>query len=194
MRSALFGDILFQGAPISRVIWPAYVRMINSAYPPIDLFEDIADPADWALLGQAESRTNPRLSETIGNLDLVPLNRRVGGPGASYVMAPFTHCSPDKPGRFHDGHQGGFYGAASFQTAVAETAHHAAHFFCQTNQKPGWITQMRELIGALDADLLDIRGMGFDALMAQDSYEASQAFAAPVRGARPPTPTSRSSC
>ena len=79
------------------------MRIIRSVFPPIDLFEDIADPADWPLLISAEQKTNPRLMETIGNLDLVPPDRRVAGPGASYLMAPFTHVSPDRPSRFSDG-------------------------------------------------------------------------------------------
>ena len=79
--------------PIARVAWPAAVRIIRSAFPPIDLFEDIADPADWPLLILAEMKTNPRLMETIGNLDLVPPSRRVSGAGASWLMAPFTELT-----------------------------------------------------------------------------------------------------
>jgi hypothetical protein len=54
------------------VAWTSARRIIRSLYPPIDLFEDIADPADWPLLLSAEQKTNPRLMATIGNLDLVP--------------------------------------------------------------------------------------------------------------------------
>ena len=36
--------------PIAQVEWKGAVRIIRSAFPPIDLFEDIADPADWPLL------------------------------------------------------------------------------------------------------------------------------------------------
>ena len=86
--------------PVSRVEWKGAVRIIRSAFPPIDLFEDIADPADWPLLISAEQKTNPRIMATIGNLDLVPVDRRVGGNGASYLMAPFTHISTDRPSRF----------------------------------------------------------------------------------------------
>ena len=106
-------------APLATIDWPSAVRLIESKYPPIDLFEDLADPEDWELLAAAEAKTNPRIAETIGNLDLVPVERRVSGPGASYVMAPFTHCSPDRPGRFHDGHFGAYYAAKTFETAVA---------------------------------------------------------------------------
>lgn len=69
--------------PVTPVRWTAAVRIIRSLWSPIDLFEDIADPADWPLLLSAEQKTNPRIMETIGNLDLVPQERRVGGPGAS---------------------------------------------------------------------------------------------------------------
>ena len=39
----------------------------RNKYPPIDLFEDLAHPEDWALLAAAEARANPRVGETIGN-------------------------------------------------------------------------------------------------------------------------------
>ncbi|TIN69406.1 MAG: RES domain-containing protein, partial [Mesorhizobium sp.] len=33
-----------------RVDWPQTFRIIRSIHPPIDLFEDIADPRDWEAL------------------------------------------------------------------------------------------------------------------------------------------------
>jgi len=45
--------------------------------PPIDLFEDIADPADWEAIRSAESKTGPGIAESVGMLDLVPFDRRV---------------------------------------------------------------------------------------------------------------------
>lgn len=169
------------GAPSARVAWPDYRRLISTAYPPVDLFEDIADPADWELLAAAEGRSNPRLAETIGALDQVPAGRRVGGPGASYVMAPFTHASPDRPGRFHDGSFGVFYAARSFDTALFEVTHHQGRFYAATGEAPGWIADMRELVGSIDADLADIRGGGFEAVLDPDDYAASQAFATTLR-------------
>ena len=162
--------------PETRVPWDKYYRLINSAHPPIDLFEDIADPADWLLLGSGESKTNPRLAQTIGNLDLVPEERRVGGPGASYLMAPFVHVSPDHQGRFHDGTFGAFYGAESFETALFETVYHTQIFCAATDEAPGWIADKREMIWKLDAVLTDIR-KGFDDLLDPQDYARSQAFA-----------------
>ena len=169
-------------AGLARVTWARYHRLINSAHPPIDLFEDIADPADWQLLASAESKTNARLAVSIGNLDLVPVGRRVGGSGASYVMAPFTHISPDFQGRFHDGSFGAFYGADSYETALFETVHHTQKFCAATYEVPGWIADKRELIGRIDSDLVDIR-LGFPAMLNPDNYTASQAFARAHRAA-----------
>lgn len=168
--------------PLARVTWDHYHRLINSTFPPIDLFEDIANPADWPLIGAGEGKTNPRLAATIGNLDLVPPARRVGGPGASYVMASFTHISPDHPGRFHDGHSGAFYAGNSFETALFETVHHTQIFCAMTAEAPGWIADKRELIGRIDAHLTDIR-TGFPALLNPDDYAASQAFARRMKAA-----------
>src|SRR6185369_17082191 len=99
---------------------PQAFRIIRSRFPPIDLFEDIADPADWDALARGEMKTNPRVELAVGRLDLVAPEHRVGGPGASWVMAPFTHCSTDRPSRFSDGTYGVYYAASTFETAIAE--------------------------------------------------------------------------
>lgn len=169
-------------SPKSRVTWGRYYRLINSAYPPIDLFEDIADPADWLLLAAAEGKTNPRIAATIGSLDLVPAGRRVGGPGASYLMAPFTHVSPDHQGRFHDGTFGVFYGADGFETALFETIHHTQKFCAATREAPGWIADKRELVGQIDAMLTDIRS-DHATLLEPDNYVVPQAFAVAEKAA-----------
>jgi hypothetical protein len=167
--------------PIRHVQWDAGNRIIRSVHPPIDLFEDIAAPEDWPLLISAEQKTNPRLMESIGALDLIPPDRRVGGPGASYLMAPFTHTSPDRPSRFSDGALGVLYIASDFETAVQETVHHHVRFMSQTAQPAGWGAQFRELIIGVDARLHDIRGLAPSPLLDPDSYAASQTFATQVR-------------
>ncbi len=168
--------------PLARVAWPDARRIISSRYPPIDLFDDIADPADWDLLVAAEMKTNPRIAESVGRLDLVPVARRVSGPGASYVMAPFVHLSPDRAGRFHDGAFGAYYAANRFETAVAETAFHKAKFFRATKESAGWLAQMRELVGAVDNRFHDLRlAKSFQDCLAPDSYAASHALARRLR-------------
>ncbi|WP_299154003.1 RES family NAD+ phosphorylase [uncultured Tateyamaria sp.] len=167
--------------PATHVVWDAGVRIVRSSFPPIDLFEDIADPEDWPLLISAEQKTNPRVMDTIGNLDLVPPARRVSGPGASYLMAPFTHTSPDRPSRFSDGRLGVLYVASDFDTAVHETIFHHARFMAQTAQAPGWTSQFRELVLGVDARLVDLRGAAPADLLDPDDYSAAQGFAAQVR-------------
>lgn len=171
--------------PVSRVHWVGARRIIRSLYPPIDLFEDIADPEDWPLLIAAEQKTNPRLMPRLGALDLVPPGRRVAGPGATFLMAPFTHISPDRPSRFTKGHYGVLYVAERFETALLETMHHHARFMARTNEAPGWTSQFRELVLDIDATLHDLRGgdPAFQSALDSDSYTESQRLAASLRTA-----------
>ncbi len=167
----------------SQVVWPSARRIIRSRFPPVDLFEDIADPEDWPLLIAAEEKTNPRLMETLGALDLVPPERRVAGHGATYLMAPFTHVSRDRPSRFSDGSYGVLYLAERFETALLETMHHHARFMAQTREAPGWTSQFRELMLDLDVELHNLRD-GSPVLapaLDRDSYGASQALGAALR-------------
>ena len=170
--------------PVVEIEWRGAVRIIRSIFPPIDLFEDIADPADWPLLIAAEQKTNPRLMETIGNLDLVPAQRRVSGPGASWLMAPFTHVSPDRPNRFSDGSFGVLYVGNRFEVALLETIHHHARFMLATTQPPGWTSQFREIVLEVDAELHDIRPLGAEAAPVLDptDYAASQTLGIGLRG------------
>ena len=172
--------------PAARVEWTGAVRIIRSIHPPIDLFEDIADPADWPLLISAEQKTNPRLMEAIGNLDLVPPERRVGGPGASYLMAPFTHASEDRPTRFSVGSFGVLYAGNRFEAALLETMHHHGRFMARTNEAPGWTSQFREIVIDIAGDLHDLRAAAADNAAALDpeDYAAAQALGTELHGMR----------
>ena len=171
--------------PIVDLTWRNARRIIRSAFPPIDLFEDIAEPEDWPLLIAAEQKTNPRLMETLGTLDLVPPERRVGGPGSTYLMAPFTHVSRDRPSRFSDGSYGVLYAAARFETALMETMHHHACFMARTAEAPGWTSQFRELVFDVDAALHDLRGGDpvWASALEPDDYRESRALGARLRAA-----------
>lgn len=150
--------------------------MILSHYPPIPLFDDIADPHDWELLAAAESLTNPRIYDEIGNLALVPSDRRVSGAGASWVMAAFTHISPDRTSRFSDGSYGVYYAGDSFDTAVHEHGFHMARHLASTDEAEGWVSEVRELVASIDRDLIDLRTASHADLLDPDSYAASQPF------------------
>lgn len=171
--------------PVSAVGWQGAVRIIRSLYPPVDLFEDIADPADWPLLISAEQKTNPRLMETLGNLDLVPAARRVGGPGSSYLMAPFTHATPDRPSRFSDGAFGVLYAGNRFDVALLETAYHHGRFMARTQEPAGWTSQFREIVLDVAGSLHDLRGgdPAYADFLDRDDYSAAQTLGAGLREA-----------
>ena len=81
--------------PVRQVDWQQAWRIIASRYPPVHLFERLtSDPAVWDALVALEQLTNPRVRDEVGEIALVPPDERVSGPGASYVMASFTHLNP----------------------------------------------------------------------------------------------------
>ena len=166
---------------LSRIRWRRTYRLIRTVYPPVDLFEDIADPADWQLLAEAEAKTNPRVRDEIGAIHLVPPARRVSGPGASWVMAPFCHVSRDRPSRFSDGGCGVYYAGNRFEVALAETVYHFGRFMAATDEEPA-TADYRELVGRINAELHDLRGAEtFRTALDPDDYTAGQALAAALR-------------
>ena len=165
----------------SKVIWPKATRIIRSLYPPIDLFEDIADPADWELLASAEAKTNPRVRDQIGQIALVPHARRVSGPGASWVMAPFTHVSRERPTRFSAGDYGVYYCGKTFEVALRETVHHFERAMRATAE-PKVLADYRELVGRVQLQAHDLRGDGkFTACLDPNDYAASQTLGRRLR-------------
>lgn len=164
-----------------RVTWDKTWCIIRSIWPPIDLFEDIADPRDWEALVSVEAKTNPRIRNEVGDLGKVPPARRVGGPGASLVMAPFVHCSTARPGRFTDGSYGVYYAGDREDVALAETIHHQAKFMAATEEAPGWTSDFRAMIGSIDRELHDVNTVP-DVLHPTD-YAPSQVEGAGLRAA-----------
>ncbi len=141
----------------SRIAWKPCWRIIASRFPPIQLFEDVADPDDLEAVLEIESLTNDRLREEAGQLQLVPPKERISGPGTSFIMAAFTHLNPDGS-RFSDGSWGVYYAGIDLDTAIAETRCHREIFLRATNEAPMEL-DMRVLVADLDGDLHDIRGM-----------------------------------
>lgn len=166
--------------PISDIDWPVSRRIIRSIYPPIDLFEDIADPADWELIASMEAKTNPRVRDEIGDLSLVPVDRRVSGAGAGYAMAAFTHVSRDRPSRFSNGSYGIWYCGDRFEVALMETVHHFALFMRRTNEPPA-DAQFRELTCRVTGTLHDLRGEGFENCLLPDNWSIAQVIGASLR-------------
>lgn len=165
----------------SRVRWKSYHRIISSRFPPVFFFERVAPPEDWDDLAEIEAITNPRVRQDIGEISLVPVEKRVSGPGASYCMAPFVHISQERPSRFSNGAMYGvFYASQDFESALMEVAHHRAVHFAATDDEP-LTTQERVLVGKIDSKLHDIRDKKWAKYHDPDGYSESQAFAQKLR-------------
>ncbi len=165
--------------PVRRVRWKATYRLIPSRYPPIDLFERIADPSDWELLAGIEGLTNDRLRDEIGDISAVPLAERIVGPGASPIMAAFTHVG--FASRFTDGSYGVYYANNRFEGALHEVLHHKS-LFLQRTSEPKTQFDLRTYVGRINAKLHDIRG-GWPRAHDPDSYADSQTLGARLRQA-----------
>lgn len=166
---------------LSPVVWRPCYRIVASRFPPISLFEKVADPADLEAVYQIEAMTNDRLRDEAGDLALVAPEDRVAGPGSSPIMAAFTHLNPDGS-RFSDGSFGVFYAGNTIAVAVAETTHHRARFMAFTRE-PAQELDMRAYAVDLEAELHDIRGGDpiYRNIHDPDTYRASQTLALTLR-------------
>jgi len=177
------GALPIASIPCRIIAWKPSWRIVPSRFPPIDLFERIANPSDWEALIELESLTNDRIREEIGDIALVPVEERASGPGATIVMAAFTHINRDGS-RFADGSFGVFYAAHELSTAVEETRHHRARFMRATAQ-PRMELDMRVYTVDLAGRLHDLRGMRetLPAIYHPDDYGAGQSLARRLREA-----------
>jgi len=167
--------------PVTLVTWRPCWRIIPSRFPPIDLFERVADPADLEAIFELESLTNDRLRDEVGALQLVPAQDRISGRGTSYILAAFTHLNP-AGSRFCDGTYGVFYAASTLDTAIAETRYHREQFMRATSEPPMEL-DMRVLLADLHQQLHDIRGMQpvLPDVYAPNDYSVSQALGKRLR-------------
>jgi len=153
--------------------WETLFRLVPSHYPPINLFEDVVEPADLALVFAIESLTNDRLKDQVGDLTLVSQADRISGAGSTPVMAAFTHIG--KASRFTDGlDYGVYYGAKELITAIKETVHHREIFLRMTNEADTELT-MRCYANKVAQPMHDIRGEEYEDLH-QENYSLPQAY------------------
>lgn len=164
--------------PEKRIRWTRAYRIVPSRFPPVGVFDRIADAGELDALFELEAMTNPRLREEAGALARVPKDRRISGPGATPVMAAFTHLNPEGS-RFSDGGHGVFYAAHGVTTAIEETVYHR-QLFLQATGHPPIDLEMRCYRTAVHGRLHDLRG-GWEAAHDPDSYVASQALAKRLR-------------
>jgi hypothetical protein len=166
--------------PAVRLRWNKIYRVVAAKHPPINVFENIVAARQMEMAWYIEGLTNDRLRDESGAAPLVPPEDRLRAPGASIVMAAFTHIG--RPSRFSDGSYGVYYAARTLETAVRETAYHRARFLAATQEAPGEI-DMRAYVGRPVKPYLDVRGSKYATLHDPDDYSASQAFAKGYREA-----------
>jgi hypothetical protein len=156
------------------VRWAQACRIVPTRYPAINLFDRVADAADFDALYALEAMTNERVRSELGEVGRVPRDERLFGPGSGPIMAAFTHVNT-LGSRFSDGGYGVFYAAREQPTAVAETRHHHARFLAATGEGPMHLP-MRLYHVAIDARLHDLRpaGAADPAVMDPDDYGASR--------------------
>jgi RES domain len=166
-----------------RARWQHATRIIASRYPPIQLFERVSpDPGVWDALVAAEMLVNPRIRDEVGEVHLVFPRERVSGPGATYVMAAFTHLNP-KGSRFSDGTYGVYYAGREFETALRETAYHFGRIAADSGDGTRY-EDMRVLVSRIDARFHDLETLpraAREVLLDPDSYASSQPFGARLR-------------
>lgn len=158
--------------------WQKIYRIVAAKHPPVNVFEGVVSARQMEMAWYIEGLTNDRLRDETGEAPVVRREERVTGPGASIVMAPFTHLG--RPSRFSDGSYGVYYAAHSLETAVRETAYHRGRFLAATRE-PACEVDMRAYVGRPAEPLLDIRSSKYDHLHHPDDYAPSQAFAKPRR-------------
>jgi RES domain len=143
---------------LRRVRWPAACRIVPTRHPSVNLFDRVADEQDFSALYALESMTNERLRDETGQVERVPKDERVFGPGSGPIMAAFTHVNVEGS-RLSDGRYGVFYAARDRPTAVAETRYHQARFMAATGQGAMHLP-MRLYHVAVDAKLHNLVGPG----------------------------------
>ena len=141
---------------LSNVRWQPAWRLVSSRFPPVGIFDRVANAGDLDIVMAIEGLTNDRLREEVGDLSLVPVEDRLFGPCTTPIMAAFTHLNPEGS-RFSDGSYGVYYAAKSIDTAIAETIFHRERFLRATKEPPIEI-DMRSYASDINDQFVDIRG------------------------------------
>ena len=173
--------MIAQSVPLVALNWVPCHRLIASRYPTAGLYDDIARPADLEVVVAIEALTNPRIRQELGALSLVPSDDRLTGPGATLVMAAFTHLNPEGS-RFSDGSYGVYYAADALVAAIAEVGYHRGRFLARTAE-PEIDIDLRWIQADLAQQVHDIRGRQHELgdVYQPEQYHAGQALGRALR-------------
>jgi len=166
---------------LGALAWTPCHRLIASRFPTVGPYDNIARPEDLDVVFAIEALTNPRVRQELGALSLVPSADRVSGPGATLVMAAFTHLNPEGS-RFSDGTFGVYYAADTLDTAIAEVSHHRATFLARTAE-PAIDVDLRWIQADLRSKKVhDIRATSMQTIDLADIYDPDQYGSSPLLG------------
>lgn len=141
--------------PTSHVSWTQSCRLIPSRFPPVELYEPVAEPDVGDALKALEELTNPRLSANSAREFLRPEDRHVAH---HWLVAPFAY--PDTaPTRFSDGSFGICMVAETEKGALAAAVRRREEFLRAT-ATPATRLDMRQLVMPVSAGLHDLSGWG----------------------------------
>ena len=166
---------------LRRVRWAQACRIVPTRYPSVFLYDRVADADDFDALYALEAMSNERARDELGQIERVPRDQRLFGPGSGPIMAAFTHVNL-AGSRFSAGAFGVFYAARDRATAMAETRYHHARFLAATAQAAMHLP-MRLYHVTVDARLHDLRPAGAvpSAVYHPDDTTAGQALGAQLR-------------
>ena len=152
------------------------VRLINSKFPTIDLFDDVAEPEEFEALYAIQSLTNLRCKNDNGTITNLPKDKMPAQiEGRHYACAPFTHIDPDGS-RFSNGSFGIMYLADSAQTAMTEVCFHQLKQWQNIEGLHFDSVVMRQLDVTFSATLIDIGKQDDSPLYDQNNYLAGQSL------------------
>jgi RES domain len=170
-----------------RLLWKRAVKLAATIFPPVPLFEDVADPDDFDAIAALIARTHPATDPSACFAWQVPSEDRALGPGAAYVMAPFAYISPSGtrfgPPALSGAPYGVFYSARDEATSIAEVKHHRTAFLKAT-AAPSQDLDYEVLNSVVKGSVFyDIRGrhQDFRDVYSASEYGASQKLAAQLR-------------
>ncbi len=153
-------------------------RLVPSRYPPVGIFDAVADAEDLDVIMELEGWTNDRITSELGILRRLPKEEYVVGVTmASVIMAAFCHPAPGGS-RFNDGDRGAWYAARALTTAHAEVIYHRSQEFAEIGVSDSEV-QMREYLADFSNTFHDLRAdvPGYRPFYRPDSYAPGQALA-----------------
>lgn len=163
------------------------MKLVATIFPPVDIFEEVADASDFDALLALRARTDPLLNHRLQHALAIPAKERAYGPGSRYVMTPFVHPSPIgtrfRPAALGAESFGVYYAARDESTAIAEVQHHRVSFL--RDSRAGAQDLDFELVRATvkGSGFYDLRGRrrDFPDVYSPTDYAASQRLGVDLR-------------